>query len=494
MQTGKAESAHLLGLEAFLEMVFQEAQNQLTKLLRSSVAEFQGHHRLRMDERVYVENVPFRLEGSDAIRKNPLRFVEEQVLELAFAKNNKRSWTFISGEFGFGKTSLTLHLAEVLQEHEIICLYLPAAQFHPNGFNMEVPFLWEVLQIILQEEVDRESDRNRILHASLKEIFKREKRIILIFDGIDEHPVCWREDGLMNVFGIFKTFNISCLFAVREEFLAERSGHFQAAVKGSPGSFMLRLIEWSEPLILEYTKHCQKSAVATDAKARLGHFEEAVKTGRYVDYYGDIPKRPLFLKMLLDDVAKDDLRSRNLAELYTIYITNKFVSDRATSTSNPVVLRPLSLNEDSELVCARLFDVMTMAAGRMYTIEGSEVRLQPTLSEVTLRECARQTAGESLDLPSILLNSVMVPVGRRNKLRHGGRIEVAFAHTSFQEFFLARHILAVALETIIDQMILQSVLPKPVSRFLHGLIATLPTDEQVKARSRFNPTTYIHGM
>lgn len=494
VQVGKAEKAQLLGLDAFLEMVFQEAQNQLATLLRSSVAEFQEQHQLRMDEGVYVENVPFRLDGNETSHKNPLRFVEERVVRLVSAANNKRSWTFLSGEFGFGKTSLALHLAEVLQEQKIICLYLPAARFHARAFDNEGHFLWEVLQVILQEEVDRESDRNRLFKASLKEIFKREKRIILIFDGIDEHPICWRENGLMNVFGIFKTFNTSCLFAVREEFLAERSGHFQAAIKGGPSSSTLRLVEWPESLILEYTKQYQKSDLAADAQNRIGHFEEAVKTGRYVDYYGDIPRRPLFLKMLLDDVAKEDLRGRNLAELYTIYITHKFESDRATSTSKPVVLRPLSLDEDYELVRARLFGVMTMAAGRMYAIEGGEVRLQPSLSEAILRECSKQIAGESLDLPSILLNSVMVPVGRRNMLRHGGHIEVAFAHTSFQEFFLARHILAASLEQIVDQTILKSVIPKPVTRFLQGLIATLPPDEQVKARSYFYTDCGIHGM
>ena len=493
VQAGKVENARLLDLEAFLEMVFQEAQKQLTSLLRSSVAEFQEQHRLRMEEGVYVENVPFRMEGNDGTDKNPLRFVEERVLKLVLAPNNKRSWTFISGEFGFGKTSLALRLAEVLQEHGVICLYLPVAQFHPRAFEMEGPFLWEALRVILQEEVDRTSERNKILHAALKEIFKREKRIVLIFDGIDEHPICWRENGLMSVFGIFKTFNITCLFAVREEFLAERSGHFQAAIKGGPGSFMLRLIEWPEPLIIEYTRHYQKSVETADARNRIGHFEEAVKTGRYVDYYGDIPRRPLFLKMLLDDVAKDDLQSRNLAELYRIYITKKFESDRATSTSKPIVLRPLSLDADYEIVCARLFDVMTMAAGRMYAIEGSEVRLQPSLSEVTLRECAKQIAGESLDLPSILLNSVMVPLGRRNKLHQGGHIEVAFAHTSFQEFFLAHHILAALLGKIADPKILHSVLPKPVMRFLQGLISTLSPDEQVKVRSRFHLTGDENG-
>src|SRR5205807_2563119 len=127
----------------------------------------------------------------------------------------------------------------------------------------------------------------------------------------------------------------------------------------------------------------------------------------------------------------------------------------------------------------------TLAAGQMYSIEHGEVRTHPRLSEVKLCECASQVAGESLDLPSILLNSVMVPVGRRNKHYQRGHIDVAFAHTSFQEFFLAHHILAVLLGKNADTTILSAVLPKPVTRFLKGLVSILPPDEQASVRQRY---------
>jgi hypothetical protein len=486
VQAGKAQTVRLLGLEAFLEMVFLEAQKQLMNLLSSSVAEFQDQHRRRMEESVYVEAVPFRVGGDNNPHVNPLRFVEDRVLKLIVEPNNKRCWTFLSGEFGFGKTSLALHLATVLQTHGVDCLYLPVARFHRTAFEMEALFLWEALQVILHEELDRTDNRNQILHASLKEIFKREKRIVLIFDGIDEHPICWRENGLRNVFGIFKTFNITCLFAVRDEFLAERKGHFQAAIKGGPGSFMLQLVEWDQSLINQFAEFYKRNITAADATTRIGHFQDTVQTGRYVDYYGDIPRRPLFLKMLLDDVAKEDLRNLNLAELYEIYITNKFESDRATSTSNPVVLRPLSMDEDYEVVCARLFDLMTMAAGFMYSVEDGEIRLQPTLSEIKLRECASRISGGALDLPSILLNSVLVPVGARNRYYQNGYMDITFAHTSFQEYFLARYIFISMSENSNNQSVLLGVMPKPVKRFLEGMVSKLPPDQQANIWAKFS--------
>lgn len=247
---------------------------------------------------------------------------------------------------------------------------------------------------------------------------------------------------------------------------------------------MLRLSEWPESLILQFTEHYRNTAPTSDARGRIAHFEKAVRDGRYIAYYGDIPKRPLFLKMLLDDVAKEDLRRRNLAELYDRYIGEKIDFDRATSTSNPVVSRPLSSNEDREILCSRLFEVMTLAAGRMYTLQGNELRLEPRLDEDLLITCSRQVAGEFLDLKSILLNSVMVPTGRRSRHVRGGRIEVAFAHTSFQEFFLARYILNALRDKNDDTGILRAVIPEPVRRFLQGLVSALPRDEQTAIHSR----------
>jgi hypothetical protein len=479
-----AELAELLDLEAFLELVFQEAQTQLSQLLASSVSAFQEQHRLRMEEDDYHENVPFQISGSADLQNNPLRLVEERILSLVAEPNNKRSWMFISGEFGFGKTSLALHLSETLQKHGIITIYLPAAQFHAQALEMEHLFMWEALRVVLQDEVERDSERHQIFHSQLKEIFKREKRIVLVFDGIDEHPICWRENGLLNVFGIFKMFNATCLFTVREEFLAERSGHFHAAIKGCPGAVMLQLREWPDALILEFTQTWRKTFAKDESFLHLAHFEDAIRSGRYVEFYGDIPKRPLFLKMLLDDVAKGDLQTRNLAEIYSIYIAKKFAGDRATSTSRPVVLRPLSLSEDYEYVCGKLFEVMTLAAGRMYSIEEGAVRIRPRLAEHDLRECAKLVSGDALDIPSILLNSVMVPVGRRNRNARNGHLEVAFAHTSFQEFFLAHHVLAVLQERIQDPVINSGILPKPVIRFLRGLIASLSPEEKTIITSR----------
>jgi hypothetical protein len=146
--------------------------------------------------------------------------------------------------------------------------------------------------------------------------------------------------------------------------------------------------------------------------------------------------------MLLADVVKEDIRKRNLAEIYTNYLFEKFRIDRDTSTQTPAVRRPLSLDEDYTFVCGQLFRLMTTAAGRMYQIESGEVRMLPDIRETDLRLCAKEVAGETLDLPSILSNAVLVPTGQRDVKKHSGLLSFTFAHKSFQAFFFARYVIS----------------------------------------------------
>jgi hypothetical protein len=479
VQSQRVTKVLLYDLEAFLEFVFIKIQDQVLILIQESVATLKEERQQRMQEGIYVEDVPFSLQ-SGGKKKNPLRFVEEYVLKLIREPNNRRSWTFVVSEFGFGKTALALQLAGVFLDHGTHCLYLPAARFPDKTLEMEKEFMWTVLEF-LQEDVDRHRERDEMRQAALKEIFKREKSVVLILDGIDEHPACWREGGLANVLGIFKTFNATCVFTVREEFLAERNGHFKTAMRNAPGWFTLHLTEWDEPLVLEYTKQWRDSGLPNEVKPHLDDFDELVRNGHYVDLYGDIPKRPLFLKMLLTDVAAGDLRNRNLAELYLTYFKNKFHADRATSTDAPAVRRPLNINEDSELVCAILLEIMTLAAGQMYRIEVGGLFLEPRLLESQLRKCA-DLAGGSLDVASIAINSVLLPVGRRDANREKGNLVFTFAHQSFQEFFLARHLLTLLSKNSLNPTIPYESLPKAVIRFAKDLFPLFSEGEQTHIR------------
>lgn len=481
----KAKQAELLGLEAFIKLVFSRISTEVEIIMQNSLAMFLNEHRERMDEEFYETNVPFSVEGQIAIRNNPLSFIQEQNVSIALAENNKRTWTFVVGEFGYGKTSLLLQVANSIQQHKIVCLYLPIAQFHETAFSSEHEFLWDILAILRREDVARTLERDQFQIAALKNLLKSEKRICLFLDGLDEHPTFYREGGLARMFDCVKTFNSTCLFSARKEFLDDRAGIFQRALRGNfrHDSFTLHFQPWGDPLVLRFARKWRNNIADTTAKQRVVHFERAVESGEYIQYYGDIPKRPLFLRMLLSDIVERDLREINLAELYLRYLKQKFLIDRETSTGNPQVRRPLAMEEDYEYVCESLFKIMTLVAGRMFrnfTAFGY-VALEATIEESAVRDIAAKVSGNNLDLPSVLLNSVLVPFGKRGEF-HPGAISVAFAHKSFQEFFLARYIFDLVKADANELgAFAGGRLPKEVERFLTDLLNTLQESDKQRA-------------
>jgi hypothetical protein len=169
--------------------------------------------------------------------------------------------------------------------------------------------------------------------------------------------------------------------------------------------------------------------------------------------------------MLLRDVAKEDIRKRNLAQIYTNYFVEKFHADRHSSTQNPAVLRPLSLKEDSTVACAQLLDVMACAASKMYQIGEGMVRLLPDLTETELRNCINTVSQGERDLPSVLSNSVMIPVGRRRIETQRALLLFTFAHKSFQAFFLARYVLEMLLGNAPDFALVRHLFRKAYSVF-----------------------------
>ncbi len=483
---GKTRTATLLIPERFIEFLFARATEQLQLFFRDSLREFLTEHKERMEQDFYASDIPFLVEGQSDPERNPLGFINRQGVAIARLESNKRSWTFVVSEFGFGKTSLLLQLAHELSEAGFSCLYLPIAQFPQNVFVMEKEFLWPVLRTLRREDVSPDNLRDAIQLAALKAMFKSEKKIILLLDGVDEHPALYQERSLERLFNCIYAYKATCFFAVRKEYVDNRAGSFRQALHQHfrHTCFTILLMEWDDGLVLSFTQHFRELLDDEEARVRVIEFERLVESGQYPEYYGDIPKRPLFLKMVLTDVIQHGIKSRNLAELYTTCIERKFYADRSSSTANPCVLRPLSTQEDYAYVVARLFDIMSAVAHRMCFVQGTDLRLAPTIPESELRNIIANQKDITMDLTSVLLNSVMVPFGKRTTQTRG-ELTVKFAHKSFQEFFLARH----AVEWLRGgteplPATLRAQLPHGVKVFVRGIVAMLDDKAQSEIKER----------
>ncbi|MCI0494232.1 hypothetical protein L0Z72_04430, partial [candidate division KSB1 bacterium] len=381
---GKAEYTELLDLNDFIRFIFDEVDIELRNSILKANQRFKEDYQRRMEQQFYQTQVPFLLlDDAEKEGNNPIQYLLDQAIfkylpqrltELEYSvrkkpaapATQKQIWKFIISEFGFGKTSLLHNLFSQVKDVEILPLYIPIAQFDPESFVNRANAIRNMLEIILERKLDPADVFDRILVVALREMLKVRQDLVLLFDGLDEHYFAYRENGLRMLFDCFRDFQPICIFTLRKEFWSDRQGDFQQAVgKRATNKDLLFLIEWHHSHIIEYLEHWAEIFPSNLDQQKISDFKSLVERNEYERYYGDIPKRPLFLKMLIDDIIQDEIKQKNLAAIYENYLLKKFDIDRETSVSRSLSTRPLSLRGDRFLKLQQIFSILSLTASKM---------------------------------------------------------------------------------------------------------------------------------
>ena len=204
----------------------------------------------------------------------------------------------------------------------------------------------------------------------------------------------------------------------------------------------VELKEWRDKEILEYISELKSRVDSQEEKyGYLVEFEKLIKQKKYNDVYGDIPKRPLFLKMLCDDIMSGETKIKNISQLYESYLTNKFILDREGSSILAKTNRPLSKTGDVQSVIDYIFELLAKIAWEMITIDGVSVLYNESIDERNITKLMRLEYDELDEIIELLLNSVLIPFDKRKRRE----FKAKFAHKSFQEYFLAYYLVFVLL-------------------------------------------------
>jgi len=204
-------------------------------------------------------------------------------------------------------------------------------------------------------------------------------------------------------------------------------------------------------------------------------FIETVQTGNYQKYYGDIPKRPLFLNMLTKDIIREELQERNLSEMYENYLTNKFHIDLTRAFNENTELKPIDLigKEDTFKVLQKIISILVEVSALMViNNEDYEAILLAEIHEDTIEERVKMIKVKEISITDILLNSVLIPIAKRSSTEN---FLVKFAHKSYQEYFTARFLFGL-LETPAGSQqnydLFRYKFESSVEQFLVGLLET----------------------
>ena len=278
-----------------------------------------------MQQKFYHEDVPCLL-NSKSTNRNPVQILKNNLSRCTDKKSEDIAWYFVTSEFGYGKTSLACRLVEILKLNSINSIYIPVSNLSNDSFSNFTNLSREILEQVLMVR-NLSSGRKDLEFELLSSIFKKhiskENKLVLIFDGLDEHRHCYKLNTIRTLFNSWKSIKSDIVLLLRKEFWDDRYYDLTNSVPSTIDSKeLIELTEWDDNTILDYIER-----INSDSKEIID-FIELIRNGKYMDLYGDIPKRPLFLNMLLDDIRFNN-SSKNISSLYLNFFIRKFEQDHS---------------------------------------------------------------------------------------------------------------------------------------------------------------------
>jgi hypothetical protein len=269
--------------------------------------------------------------------------------------------------------------------------------------------------------------------------------VILILDALDESLYFSRPGGLQLLFNQLRDIKVPVVLLARTEFWDSRQNDFASSygLTAEPNKLlrqkvcMLRLRSWDVEQIRSLTERYRN--METDKRRQnLDELLSAIDSGEYEMIYGDIPKRPLFLRFILESVAEQGIKRTGKARLIYDWIELKIRRDvlNPTRFGSRGRVPMISGVEETTATVRLAFKAMKIAANKMTKkdLATKTLELLPTCNVDELLLSDEHFKGV-LDPTGIFLHTLLIPLKSTPE-----ELEIGFAHRTYQEFFLALHI------------------------------------------------------
>lgn len=438
---GKAKCAILLDIYKFIDFIYDKQLEIINAEIDKSFQFLYKEFTSVMEQKFYLTEIPF--EFNDTLSKNPLKHILSRC-NKHFAHDRshptefmKGKYFFVISEFGFGKTSLMFKLYEHLISNSFTPIYLPVSSFSSDGFATSSCFCRDILKVISSSEMNGFTTYNHFQYRVLKNILDNNPRIVLLIDGMDEHKFFKKDINIKTFFNLIREIKAIPIFSLRKEFWEERFGNLSVAIgKARQIQDKLFLTEWDNEAIIDYIDKylIENKLLKPKEIENLKQLQKIVLVNTYGDYYGDIPKRPLFLEMIIEDVIKNSITRKGLSELYKNYIQKKIIRDRFGSFESTSPDRILPGDWDIYQLTDIIFKIQEYCASKMYSIVNKKIILSNNINSLDIQEVIKKY--EFSSILDVLLHSVLVTT----EARKGENLQLKFAHFSFLEYFFALHV------------------------------------------------------
>jgi hypothetical protein len=372
--------------------------------------------------------------ASDARHGDPARLL---------LQNTASNLTILLGGFGMGKTTAVERAMEIA-EGSVLCV--PAARISGDvsGAKQFLALCLDVDELLSPFPSDDWPVLEQLLRPTVEYLLKDEDAaIVLILDGLDESAFLARGGGLQALFNILQPVRIPVVLTMRTEFWIRRRGEFEYpfGMEARHGErrhrrvALIELLPWTDGDIATVVKRAIAEATAEQA-ARLQPLLELTRQGSFDLLYGDIPRRPLFLRQIVESVAEQGLPGQRVSRvaLMSDWIHHKIRRDVLAPRQVGGLGRThlLEQGETTESIVEASWAAMVAAAAAMTAIQEGELSLLP---DCTIEQVYQQLPHLRPQPLGLILHSLLQPVAEP---RPHGPVRIQFAHRSFQEFFLAQ--------------------------------------------------------
>ena len=419
----------------------------------------------------------------DVFAETPPRFADPAE---ALLRPGDRRLGLLIGEFGVGKTTT---VARALARESAHVLYVAGARFGRRDVSTKDFFyhFWDDRNLFAGLPEEELPTFRLLARPALEYILKGHSKlpILAIVDGVDESALLGRQGGFQHLFNLFHDVGVPVVLTMRTELWTAGQEEFLEAFglpseRVSPRHRQVRLIElllWGEEQVRTLVERYRESLPEPASRARLAELEGLLGTGEFERLFGDIPLRPLFLRLLLDTVAAQGLPRLRVgrARLLHDWARRKIQRDinapiRAGGEGRGGLLAE---DESSATVVDLAWEAMLRAAAAM--VEKVEEAPDLTLvSECAVKDVLRASPHlQEIEPHRLASHSLLLLVGRETM---GDPLRFRFAHRSFQEFFLAWHAIAEGRPGMLGRP-----LPPAVGEWVRsigeeGLLPVPPTD------------------
>lgn len=443
---GVAKLVKLINAKSFIDLFNGEFQKLIIQKAKESNLKFYTDYDNLMGQGFYFEDVPFV--SNNVEKERPLKYLSEKAydsstISINLINKQKGKYFFLISEFGFGKTTTLLELYKTYVVNGLTPIFIPAGVLDSNAFGATSTIAKEIFKVLFEGEDVIDSEKVvRFSGESMTALLENNSNIILLFDGLDEHLQFFKLEGLKRLFNSTANFKAPCIFSFRQSYWEEHHEDFRLALSKTKADIeYIFLKEWNNEHISKFVtifESTQSTILTASEIIRIDEFVGIVDNDLYKKYYGDIPKRPLFLKMILRDIIGDKIKAQNISGLYEDYFKEKFERDIQGQFASFEPQREIDSNFSVSYLLQVMLSIHEAAAMACITNDVNFNTRELAIIENIVHEKEIRRLLELNKLGSNLAHfinlSVLTPVSRRGNMN----MRLKFVHKSFMEFFIAK--------------------------------------------------------